>query len=225
MTDSDFPDSDFPDYYAELEIDSSANSESIRRAYKSLSQRFHPDKNPKDSDRYFRIRKAYEVLSDPIRKAAYDCGIRQGINPQEFSMHLDASVERVVLHVLGKLEAFEGAFGAGQFDAECLARIDKELAELATEQQKIEKKKRFVKKHLESIEQGDDTYLARALVKKSVELSTIEKGLAVRVAVLEYLQSDTERLRCKKPNEQWTTLPSPEQILSELAAFQKDQGS
>lgn len=62
-------------HYEILEVSSKASAEVIRAAYKSLMQRVHPDKSPTDAAmaaRATRIVQAYELLSDPIRRAEYD---------------------------------------------------------------------------------------------------------------------------------------------------------
>lgn len=62
-------------HYDVLEVSPRASAEVIRAAYKSLMQRYHPDKNPDAHDlakTASRIAQAYEVLGDPARRAAYD---------------------------------------------------------------------------------------------------------------------------------------------------------
>lgn len=60
-------------YYEELEVSRNASQEVIRAAYKSLIQRFHPDKNGgKTHERLPKIIAAYKVLSDPAAKDIYD---------------------------------------------------------------------------------------------------------------------------------------------------------
>lgn len=62
-------------HYDTLEISRQASPEVVRAAYRSLIQRFHPDRRPDDaaaSRRAAAITVAYEVLSDPVRRAAYD---------------------------------------------------------------------------------------------------------------------------------------------------------
>jgi len=69
------------DYYDLLGIDSSASLEEIKRAYRRLAHRYHPDKNPNNpsSEEQFRlITEAYEVLQDAGKRSAYD---RQGPSP------------------------------------------------------------------------------------------------------------------------------------------------
>lgn len=67
-------------HYETLEVSPKASPEVIKAAYKSLMQRYHPDRNPGDArhaERSILIGKAYEVLSDPERRAAYDLELQQ----------------------------------------------------------------------------------------------------------------------------------------------------
>ncbi|WP_447951090.1 J domain-containing protein [Chryseobacterium koreense] len=63
------------DYYYFLGIKSNASDEDIKKAYRKLSLKYHPDKNPNDdffSDRFREIQEAYEMLSEPERRRIYD---------------------------------------------------------------------------------------------------------------------------------------------------------
>lgn len=62
------------DYYAALGLQPTASAQEIKTAYRVLARRFHPDTNtaPDAADRFQRIQQAYEVLSDPEQKQAYD---------------------------------------------------------------------------------------------------------------------------------------------------------
>src|SRR5712692_334970 len=64
---------DFVDYYEVLQISPNAELETIKRVYKLLVVRVHPD-NPStgDAERFRLIKQAYETLSVPDRRAAYD---------------------------------------------------------------------------------------------------------------------------------------------------------
>lgn len=67
------------DHYTVLGVPSDSNEEEIRRAYKRLALRYHPDKNP-DADaeeKFKQIAQAYEVLTDPEKRSIYD---QQGEN-------------------------------------------------------------------------------------------------------------------------------------------------
>ena len=61
------------DHYETMQINANAEPETIHRVYRLLAQRFHPDnKDTGNADRFRQLTEAYEVLSDPERRAQYD---------------------------------------------------------------------------------------------------------------------------------------------------------
>ncbi|XP_047982333.1 dnaJ homolog subfamily B member 13-like [Salvia hispanica] len=74
------------DYYKILQVDRSAKEDDLKKAYRKLAMKWHPDKNPnnkKDAEAKFKtISEAYDVLSDPQKRAIYDqCG-EEGLKGQ-----------------------------------------------------------------------------------------------------------------------------------------------
>lgn len=66
---------DFIDYYKILEVDKGADSQTIKKAYRKLARKFHPDLNPNDKDakqKFQQINEANEVLSDPEKRKKFD---------------------------------------------------------------------------------------------------------------------------------------------------------
>lgn len=66
---------DFKDYYAILGISKTALPEEIKRAYRKLARKYHPDLNPGDNDaeaKFKDLNEANEVLSDPEKRQKYD---------------------------------------------------------------------------------------------------------------------------------------------------------
>ena len=73
------------DYYEVLGVNRDASEEDIRKAYRKLAMKHHPDRNPdsKDSEEKFKeAKEAYEVLSEAEKRRAYDAYGHAGINPQ-----------------------------------------------------------------------------------------------------------------------------------------------
>src|SRR5262245_45348994 len=63
------------DYYEVLQVSSNAEPETIHRIYRLLAQRLHPDNRETGNEARFRLlSEAYQVLSDPERRARYDIG-------------------------------------------------------------------------------------------------------------------------------------------------------
>lgn len=63
------------DYYKILGVDKSASQDDIKKAFKKLARKHHPDLNPNDADakrRFQEINEANEVLSDPEKRKKYD---------------------------------------------------------------------------------------------------------------------------------------------------------
>ena len=65
---------EFPDYYAILEVQDSATSDDIQKAFRSLARIHHPDVSKTDADaqKFLQISEAYEVLHDPAKRKTYD---------------------------------------------------------------------------------------------------------------------------------------------------------
>uniref|UniRef100_A0A7S3JWF7 J domain-containing protein n=1 Tax=Aureoumbra lagunensis TaxID=44058 RepID=A0A7S3JWF7_9STRA len=62
-------------YYKVLGVGSKANIEDIKKAYRTKAKKLHPDRNPNDpkaADKFRRLANAYEILSDPNKRAEYD---------------------------------------------------------------------------------------------------------------------------------------------------------
>ncbi len=66
---------DFIDYYKILEVDKTAATDDIKKAYRKLARKYHPDLNPNNAEahkKFQQINEANEVLSDPEKRKKYD---------------------------------------------------------------------------------------------------------------------------------------------------------
>ena len=72
------------DYYEVLGVEKSASEEQLKKAYRKLAMKYHPDTNPDDKDaeqKFKEINEAYGVLSDKDKRARYDQFGHAGVDP------------------------------------------------------------------------------------------------------------------------------------------------
>lgn len=74
------------DYYDILQVDRNAKDDDLKKAYRKLAMKWHPDKNPNDKKKaeakFKQISEAYDVLSDPQKRAIYDQYGEEGLKGQ-----------------------------------------------------------------------------------------------------------------------------------------------
>ena len=72
------------DYYEVLDVARNATDEEIKKAYRKLAMKYHPDRNqdnPSAEEKFKEVKEAYEMLSDPDKRAAYDQYGHAGVDP------------------------------------------------------------------------------------------------------------------------------------------------
>lgn len=112
------------DYYELLGVQRGASADEIRKAYRKLAMKYHPDRNPGDSaaaDKFKEISEAYEVLSDENKRAAYDRfgheGMKSQFGPGGFDFGRDFTHMNDISDILGDLFGGGGGGGGGIFES------------------------------------------------------------------------------------------------------------
>jgi len=107
------------DYYGILGVSRSASQDEIKRAYRAMAKKFHPDRNPNDpsaEQKFKEVQQAYNVLRDPQKRAEYDqfgeAGVGQwSTNPRGQRVYQWGSESAVNVE---DLEDLMSAFGGGR---------------------------------------------------------------------------------------------------------------
>ena len=108
------------DYYEVLGVSRGASEDEIKKAYKKMARKYHPDLNPGDKtaeEKFKEVNEAYEVLSDADKKARYDQYGHAGVDPNfgagGFGGGFDGSFDFGDLgDIFGSF--FGGGFGGGR---------------------------------------------------------------------------------------------------------------
>src|SRR5438105_12209113 len=116
----------YKDYYAILGVERGASADAIKKAYRKLAQKYHPDvsKDPQGEEKFKEIAEAYQTLKDPEKRAAYDqlgSGYRAGdeFRPppdweRQFRERAQAGEGAFSFEDLDLSDLFEGLTGRGR---------------------------------------------------------------------------------------------------------------
>ena len=81
----------YKDYYAVLGVPREANEDDIKKAYRKLARKYHPDvsKETDAEEKFKEVGEAYETLKDPEKRAAYGHAVEQASQQSSLSFNLD----------------------------------------------------------------------------------------------------------------------------------------
>jgi len=108
----------FTDYYKILGVAKSATEEEIKKAYRKLARKLHPDLNPQDKDahkKFQQINEANEVLSDPEKRKKYDKYGGDWKNAEQFEQAGRSGAGTGRRHPGGPEDAFSEFGGGGEY--------------------------------------------------------------------------------------------------------------
>ncbi len=108
---------EFLDYYKILGVPKGASQEEIKKAYRKLARKLHPDLNPDDREaqvKFQQINEANEVLSDPDKRKKYDQYGKDWQHADQFEQARRSQPQGGARHTAGP-ESFSGDFDAGGF--------------------------------------------------------------------------------------------------------------
>jgi len=97
------------DYYEVLEISKNASGEEIKKAYRKLALKYHPDRNAGDKDaedKFKLVNEAYQVLSDDNKRQIYDRYGKEGLSGQGGFGGFSADLRRLVALVKFRVGVF-----------------------------------------------------------------------------------------------------------------------
>ena len=103
------------DYYEVLGVGKGASADEIKRAYRRMAMKYHPDKNPDDKDaeaKFKECAEAYEVLSDTEKRQRYDQFGHEGLRGSSMHDFSRMNVEDI-FSMFGFEDFFSGIFGGG----------------------------------------------------------------------------------------------------------------
>jgi len=105
------------DYYEILGVSKTADDAEIKKAYRQMALKYHPDKNPGDhasEEKFKEAAEAYDVLSNPEKKSRYDRFGHQGMNSQSGFSGGGMSMDDIFSHFGDIFGSAFGGFGGGQ---------------------------------------------------------------------------------------------------------------
>ena len=170
-------------HYETLGVTPDATADDVKRAYRTSSSKAHPDKGGSNED-MAKVNRAYEVLSDPARRANYDAGTGEaGDSLEDQSRAMLADLIDAVLdgHETDMIAACHRRLDDAKVEAGAMRRrAESALKKMATRRKSVTKK-------------GDSPNLVHAIIDKKIEQA--EANIAKSGAVMALLDSVRELLK------------------------------
>ena len=172
--------------YTELDVSVTASTEEIKQRYRTLAQMHHPDKGG-DEEIFKRIKLAYEILSDPIRRKQYDLtGETTTTNTKDEAI---ANIVQILLHVVPSFNVDEDDLIkiAEAETRTMLELVDKDIGVTERYIANLEK----VSKKLRIKTDGENilnTFITHQIQQRKQELQNFQRRVKVCNLMLEILK-------------------------------------
>ena len=179
--------------YTELDVSVTASAEEIKQRYRTLAQMHHPDKGG-DEDMFKRIKLAYEILSDPIRRKQYDITGETGTtNAKDEAL---SNIIQIILHVVPEFNADQDdliTIAEGETRS-MLDMVNRDINDTENQIKKFE----VVLNRLRFKTEGEDLLygiIVRQIQQRKKDLLTYNKNVKVCMLMLEILKDYEYGLR------------------------------
>lgn len=191
------------DHYTTLGLTPEASEADIRAAYRSLAQKYHPDKNRGDPSKFLGVKEAYEVLSDAARRSAYDTGkptdpveeARRNAAMRDLALLVGQIIEQCPdLAQIDFMHSIRSTLArSSAVDADLRARTERKIAKMELVVSRL------------SVESGENlvaSIMEANIARERMVMAQIEEREAIRSVMLESVA-----------NASYTVPPSPATIM------------
>ena len=172
--------------YTELDVPVDASLETIRQRYRTLAQMYHPDKGG-DEETFKRIKLAYEILSDPVRRKQYD--ITGETTTTKVRDEAISNIIQIILHVVPSFNADEDdLIKIAEDDTRAmLDMVNKDISNTEIEIKHFEKvlKKLRIKTNGENVL---ESIIQKQIQQRKKDLIVFHKNVKVCMLMLEILK-------------------------------------
>ena len=172
--------------YTELDVSITASTEEIKQRYRTLAQMHHPDKGG-DEETFKRIKLAYEILSDPVRRKQYDItGETTTTNAKDEAI---SNIIQIILHIVPSFNADEEDL-IKIAESEANAMLEMVKNDILNTEMQIQRFEKVLKK-LRIKTDGENilnTFITHQIQQRKQELQNFQRRIKVCNLMLEILK-------------------------------------
>jgi len=171
--------------YDILEVPKDANTVEIKKAYKTLSMKYHPDRETGDEEKFKAIKEAYEVLSDSERKAKYDATGATGNRQIDYTTKLFQLFEAAISRA--------NDLATTDVLAICNDLVDSTISEGERQKAQFNKEVARIEVFLERLSSKNDNTIIHDLYRN--KLSSLQQHISIIEEEIAYQKVIKEKLK------------------------------